>query len=135
MATTTNIFNALSNLSQSMQLQLTVLALSGSNLVSNEFTEEADRLGLTPKGREKKEQQDRKCVARRIAGQNIFPHRLGECGDIFLRDPGTGTHLRYRAVEGDLRDIAFSLPRRDPLFEGRISRIGYAVFDSGIEPS
>jgi hypothetical protein len=53
----TNIFNATSGLTQSMQLRLQVLALSGDSPVSNAFTDEAERLGLTSKGREKKERE------------------------------------------------------------------------------
>ena len=70
----------------------------------------------------------------RVAGEDIRPHRLGECGDLFLCDPGAGAHLRDRTVEGDLRNIAFSLHRSDPLFEGRIGWIGDAVLDGSIEP-
>lgn len=43
-----------------MQLQLMALALSGNSPVSNAFTEEADRLGLTEKGRERKEREEQK---------------------------------------------------------------------------
>ena len=51
----TNIFNALSGASQLTQLQLMVLAKSGDSPVSNAFTAEADRLGLTPQARERED--------------------------------------------------------------------------------
>ena len=51
----TNIFNALSGASQLTQLQLMVLAESGDSPVSNAFTAEADRLGLTPQARERED--------------------------------------------------------------------------------
>lgn len=40
-------------------LRLEILAFQGFSPVSNAFTEEADRLGLTPKGRERKEREER----------------------------------------------------------------------------
>lgn len=62
----TNIFNALSSLSQGMQLRLHILALSGDSPVSNAFTEEADRLGLTVRGRERKERDAQRYVAEQM---------------------------------------------------------------------
>jgi hypothetical protein len=59
----TDIFNATSGLSQSMQLRLEVLALSGNSPVSNALTREADRLGLTPEGRARKEREDQRRFA------------------------------------------------------------------------
>jgi hypothetical protein len=38
-----------------MMLRLEILAITGNSPVSNAFTQEADRLGLTLKGRERKE--------------------------------------------------------------------------------
>lgn len=56
----TNEFNALSDLSPVVQLRLMNLASSGNSPVSNAFTQEADRLGLTPKGRERKEAEEQR---------------------------------------------------------------------------
>jgi len=75
---TTNIFNALSDISQSMQLQLTALALGGNSPVSNAFTEEADRLGLTEKGRERKEREDRKRFAEQMEAIRDQARRMQE---------------------------------------------------------
>jgi hypothetical protein len=60
---TTNEFNALCNLTASDMLRLEILALSGDSPVSNAFTEEADRLGLTTKGRERKEREEQRKFA------------------------------------------------------------------------
>ena len=63
---TTNEFNALCNLSPAMMLRLEILAFQGPSPVSNAFTQEADRLGLTPLGRERIEREDRKKFADRL---------------------------------------------------------------------
>jgi hypothetical protein len=46
-----------------MMLRLEILAITGNSPVSNAFTQEADRLGLTPKGREKKEREEQRKFA------------------------------------------------------------------------
>ena len=46
-----------------MMLRLEILALSGNSPVSNAFTEEADRMGLTVKGRERKEREEQRKFA------------------------------------------------------------------------
>jgi hypothetical protein len=61
----TNEFNALSLISPAGQLRLMILAESGNSPVANAFTQEADRLGLTPRGRERKEREE----TRRFAEQ------------------------------------------------------------------
>jgi hypothetical protein len=46
-----------------MMLRLEILAITGNSPVSNAFTQEADRLGLTPKGRERKEREQQRRFA------------------------------------------------------------------------
>ena len=62
-AETTGIFNAISGLSQSMQLRLSIMALSGSSAVST-FVDVANRDGLTPEAKEKKEREERLFIER-----------------------------------------------------------------------
>ena len=73
-----NIFNALSSLSQGMQLRLHILALSGDSPVSNAFTEEADRLGLTVRGRERKEREEQRRVSERMESMREQTARFQE---------------------------------------------------------
>lgn len=53
----TNIFNALTGLSQSMQLRLVTMALDGDSPVSNGLTDMVEREGLSPKSRAQKERE------------------------------------------------------------------------------
>lgn len=110
----TNIFNATSGLSQSMQLRLQVLALSGDSPVSNAFTDEAERLGLTSKGREKKEREDQ----RRF--QDIM-QALRERAAEFRKELDLLEHATAEALhenEGQLRVAREDLKRvRDRAYE------------------
>jgi hypothetical protein len=63
---TTTEFNALCNLTPAMMLRLEILAFSGTSPVSNAFTQEADRLGLTTVGRERKEREEQRKFAAAI---------------------------------------------------------------------
>ena len=62
----TTEFNALCNLTPAMMLRLEILAFQGFSPVSNAFTADADRLGLTPQGRERKEREQRQEFADRM---------------------------------------------------------------------
>lgn len=62
----TNIFNANSGLTQSMQLKLVTMALAGDSPVSNGITEMADRNSPSPKGRERKERDQAREFAERM---------------------------------------------------------------------
>jgi hypothetical protein len=53
-----NEFNALTDVPQAMQLRLLVMALAGNTAFSNAFTAWADKMGLSPEGRARKERQD-----------------------------------------------------------------------------
>jgi hypothetical protein len=105
---TTNEFNALCNLSPAMMLRLEILAFQGPSPVSNAFTQEADRLGLTPLGRERIEREDRKKFADRLEALRRQAEEFRKTLD--LLEQATAEALRendehLRAAREELRRI------------------------------
>jgi hypothetical protein len=138
---TTNEFNALCNLSPAMMLRLEILAFQGPSPVSNAFTQEADRLGLTPTGRERIEREERRKFTERMEAlrQQIAEFRK----TLDLLEQATAEALRendeqLRAAREELRrvrDRAYEITMPDGTV-ARVYRDGDKVrADDGAEVS
>lgn len=110
---TTNEFNALCLLSPAQMLRLEILAFQGFSPVSNAFTQEADRLGLSPQGRERKEREERiKFATAMLASRQQvaeFQKYLDRLQEASARAVGeTGEKARIASAELQrIRDAAF----------------------------
>jgi hypothetical protein len=116
---TTNEFNALCNLSPAMMLRLEILAFQGPSPVSNAFTQEAERLGLTPLGRQRIEREDRRKFADRMEALRQRGEEFRKTLDLLEQASMEALHEneeRLRATRQDLqriRDRAYEITMPD----------------------
>lgn len=102
-----------------MMLRLEILAITGNSPVSNAFTQEADRLGLTPKGRERKERDEQRKFAATMDALRQRAAELHKQLDLMEQASMAALHEndeRLRAARDDLqriRDRAYEVTMPD----------------------
>jgi hypothetical protein len=102
-----------------MMLRLEILAITGNSPVSNAFTQEADRLGLTPKGRERRERDEQRKFAATMDAIRQRAAELHKQLDLMEQASMAALHEneeRLRAARDDLqrvRDRAYEITMPD----------------------